>query len=149
MIEHDPDDIERSLGQLVPKPAPPGLRERVLDSAIEVRKNAAMTPRMRTVAVVCSILIVAVLGVDPLISRHEAARMAALLDGPGVSAPIEEEVRLLWAEVGGDLGDLDKFCKEGILLSRLGSRGGSREAFLEARDWLKGMIDHEDPENYY
>ncbi|OGD21709.1 MAG: hypothetical protein A2Y70_03630 [Candidatus Aminicenantes bacterium RBG_13_64_14] len=149
MIEHDPDDIERSLGQLVPKSASPGLRERVLDSAFEARKYAALTPRMRLVAVVCSILIVAVLGADSLLGRHESAQIAALLDDPGVLAQVEEDVRLLWAEVGGDLGELDKFRREGIFLSRLGSRGGSGWAYLEARDWLKGMFDHEDPENYY
>ena len=149
MIEHDAEDIEESLKRIVPKPAPPGLRQRVLASALESRKDAALTPRMRIAAIVCSILIVAVLGADSLLGRHESAQIAALLDDPGVLAQVEEDVRLLWAEVGGDLGELDKFRREGIFLSRLGSRGGSGWAYLEARDWLKGMFDHEDPENYY
>jgi hypothetical protein len=149
MTGRDSDDIEKSLDQLVQLAVPPGLGGRVVGRALEARKNAAMTPRMRIVAVVCSILIIAVLGADSLLGRHESARIAALLGGPGVSAPVEEDVRLLWGEVGGDLGDLDKLRKEGILLSRLGSRGGAGRAYLEARDWLKGMFDHEDPENYY
>jgi hypothetical protein len=149
MIGKDPDDIEKALERLTPLAVPPGLGRRIVARAREARKNAAMTPRMRIAAVVCSILIIAVLGADSLLGRHESARIAALLDGPGVSASAGEDVRLQWAEIGGDLGDLDKFRREGILLSRLGSRGGSGRAYLEARDWLKGMIDHEDPENYY
>jgi hypothetical protein len=149
MIEHDPDDIERSLGQLVPKPAPSGLRERVLDSALESRRNAPFTLRMRAVAGVCFVLTSLAMIGDAVISKRQSGRIAALLGGPGVSKPAGEEARLLWAELGSDLGDLDKLRREGIALSRLGSRHDSRWAFIEARDRLKGMIDHEDPENFY
>jgi len=149
MTEKDRDDIKTSLERLVPRGVPPDLGRRIVGRALDARKNAAMTPRMRIVAVACAILIGAVLGADPLLGRHESVRIAALRDGPGVLAPAGEDVRLLWAEVGGDLGDLDKFLGERIVLSRLGSRGGAGRAYLEARDRLKGMFDHEDPENYY
>lgn len=149
MTARDLDNIEKSLERLAPKATPPGLRQRVMTSALDARKNAAMTPRMRVVAVVFSTLLVAVVGIDPLIRRYESSQMAALLDGRGVSNPAGEEARLLWAELGSDLGDLDKLRREGIVLSRLGSRHDSPWAFFEARDRLKGMIDHEDPENYY
>jgi hypothetical protein len=149
MTGRDPDEIEKSLNQFVPLAVPPGLGRQIVARALEARRNAAMTPRMRIAAVVCSILIIAVLGADSLLGRHESARIAALIDGPGVSAPVEEDVRLLWGEVGGDLGVLDELRREEILLSRLRGRGGPGRAYLEARDWLKGMSDHEDPENYY
>lgn len=143
------NDIERSLGQLSPKPSFPGLRQRILASALESRKDVACTPRMRVVAVVCVTLTSLVLIGDAVVSKRQSGRIAALLGGPGASAPAEKEARLLWAELGADLGDLEIFCREGIVLSRLGSRDDSRWAFFEARDRLKGMIDHEDPENYY
>jgi len=143
------NDIERDLGRLVARPVPDKLRERVLGSALEARKNAAMTPRMRVMAVVFSILIVAVLGIDLFLGEHEAARLAALIDGPGLSMPTGQEAGLLWSELGVDLGDSDKFRRAGIALSRLKDRDDSRKALLEARDWLKGMIDHEDPEDIF
>ena len=149
MIEHYPDDIEQSLGRLVPKPAPSGLRERVLDSALESRRNAALTPRMRAVAAVCFVLTSLVLIGDAVVSKRQSGRITALLGGPGVSKPAVDEARLLWAELGSDLGDLDKLRREGIALSRSGSRDDSLRALFKARDELKGMIDHEDPENYY
>lgn len=146
MIEHDPDDIERSLGQLVPKPAPPGLRERVLDSAIEVRKNAAMTPRMRTVAVVCSILIVAVLGVDPLISRHEAARMAALLDGRSSARTAGEEASDLAEVLGGQGSEANRMARLQVLAASAVREDRERN-FIEARKWLKGWLENETSED--
>lgn len=144
-----PDDIEKSLARLVPRATPPGLGLQVIARALDSRKNAVLTPRMRAVALVWAVLtLVAVIG-DAVVSKRQSGRIAALLGGPGVSKPAGEEARLLWAEIGSDLGDLDKFRREGIALSRLGSRHDSRWAFIEARDRLKGMIDHEDPENYY
>jgi hypothetical protein len=149
MMDQDLGDVKRSLERLVPRGVPPDLGRRVVGRALEARKNAAMTPRMRIIAAVCAVLIGAVLGADPLLGRRESARIAALLGGPGVSPPVGEDVRLLWAEVGGDLGDLDKFLGERVVLSRLGSRGGAGRAYFEVQDRLKGMIDHEDPENYH
>jgi hypothetical protein len=143
------EDIEKSLGRLVPRGIPPDLGRRIIGHARDARKNAVMTPRMRIVAVVCTVLIGAVLGTDPLLGRHESARIAALLGSPGVSNPAGEEIRLLWAELGADLGDFDKLRREGIVLSRMGSRNDPPWAYFEAQDRLKGMIDHEDPENYY
>ena len=144
-------DTEGELRRLVPSSVPPGMRRRVLDRALDSRKNAAVTPRLRSAALVWAVLaLVAVIG-DAVISKGQSERLAAFLGGPGISTPAgaEEEGRRLWAEVGGDLGDLDKLRMTGIVLSRLGSRHESRWASFEARDRLKGMIDHEDPENYY
>jgi hypothetical protein len=106
---------------------------------------------MRAIATICLVLASIAMAGDAVISKRQSGRIAALRGGPGVSAPAkeEEEVRLLWAEVGVDLGGLDKFQREGTLLSRLASRGGSERAYLKAREMLKGMTDYEDPENYY
>jgi len=148
-IARGPADTEGELRRLVPSTVPLGMRRRVLDSALNARLNAVLTPGMRALAVACTIVIVAALAIEPLVGRHEAARMTALLDGRGVSNQAGEEARLLWAEVGGDLADPDKFRMAVIVFSRLGSRHESRPAFFEARDRWKGMIDHEDPENFY
>lgn len=143
------DDIERSLERLAPKAIPPGLGQRVMAAVLESRKNTVLTPQMRVIAAICLALASIAIAGDAVISKQQSGRIAALLGGPGVSNPAGEDVRLLWAEVGSDLGGLDKLRKEEIFISRLGSRHDSPWAFLKAQDRLKGMIDHEDPENYY
>ena len=147
MRVEEKDDVERDLERLVPAPVADGLRERVLGSAREARKNAAMTPRMRAMAAVFSILIVAVLGIDLFLGQHEAARRTALIDGPGISTPTGQEAGLLWSELGVDLGESDRFRQAGGALSRLKDRDDSRKALMKMRDLLKGMIDHENPED--
>jgi len=149
MMGKDMDEIERSLAQFIPRSAPPDLGRRVVARALDSRMNAAVTPRMRAMAVLCFVLTTVVMTGDALFSKWQSGRIGVLRGGPGVSEPGGEEADLLWAEVGGDLGDLDKFRKEGLVFSRLGSLGGSSRAYLEARDLLKGTIDHEDPESYY
>ena len=89
-VERDLMDIERDLERLKPVAAPAGLRRRVLDRAAEARKSAVLSPKMRVLAAACSIIIIAVLGLDPLIRKHETARLAALLDGRQTSFPSGE-----------------------------------------------------------
>lgn len=149
MTEKELDDIERALARLAPKAIPAGLGQRVMASVLESRKNAVWTPRMRAVATICLVLASIAMAGDAVISKRQSGRIAALLGGPGVSNPAGEEIRLLRAELGSDLGDLDKLLREGIFFSRLGSRRGSPWAYFEAQDRLKGLIDHEDPENFY
>ena len=146
---NDLDDFENDLRRIVPRPAPPGLRERVLGSAFEVCKNAALTSRMRVMAFVFSILIVAVLGTELFMGGRETARLAAFIEGPGFSVPTEPEAGLLWPELAADLGDIDRFQRMGLALCRSWGRPDSRKALLEVRDRRKGMIDHEDPENIF
>ncbi|MBE3112894.1 MAG: hypothetical protein IMZ46_20675 [Acidobacteria bacterium] len=146
MMDHDRDDIEESLARLVPKPASPGLRQRVLDSAIEVRKNAAMTPRMRTVAVVCSILIVAVLAIEPLVGRHEAARMTALLDGRSSARAAGEEAYDLAEVLGVQGSEADRMARLQIMAASA-SREDRVSDFIEARKRLKGWLKNETSEN--
>ncbi len=105
MTGKDLDDIEKSLARLAPKAIPPGLRQRVMASALDARENAGLTPRMWAVALVWAMLaLVAVIG-DAVVSKWQSGRIAALLGGPVVSKPAGEEARLLWAELDADLGD--------------------------------------------
>jgi len=138
--------VERELRRLVPAAAPPGLRGRVVARAAEARRGALLAPWMRVSAVACSVLIVTVLGIDPLIVRHEAVRMAALLGVAGGSEPTERESDFLWAELGVDMGVIDRALRGGI--ARFGSKGSeaSLRDHLQARDRLKGMTDYENAE---
>jgi TPR repeat protein len=140
-------DIERQLKQLDPRPVPPGLCERMLGSATEAGKNTALSPRMRVAAVALTILLVAALGINLFIGGQEKARLAILLEGPALSVPAGPEASLIWTELAADLGDIDRCRRVGLALSRSRGRGDPRKALLEARDRLKGMIEHEDPEN--
>ena len=79
-------DIEGDLGRLTPAPVPPGLRGRVMERAAQTRRNTRLlTPRLRIAAVACSVLIVVVLGGEPLLGKLEAMQIAALASivGPG------------------------------------------------------------------
>lgn len=142
-------DVEGGLGRLAAIPVPPDLRQRVLEQAKGARRNTALTPGMRRLAVVCSALIVAALVIDPLIVRRETARMAALLGVPGAAEPALREADSLWAELGVDTGDIDRALSRGI--ARFGSTGSeaSLRDHLQARDRLKGMTDYEDTEGLY
>ena len=148
MLKNGADEIERSLRALALKPAPPGLRHRVLDSAVKARKNAPLTAGMRIAAAVCSALIVGALGIDRHLEIREAARLTALVGGPEAATPAgQDPFDSLWAELGLDWGDVEKPWRREMTLSRLRDRTGSRPALSEIRELVKGMIDHDDPEN--
>jgi hypothetical protein len=139
--------IEETLKRLVPRAVPAGLGDRVVGRALGSRGNALVTPRLRTVAAVSVALALTALVGDAVVSRRQSGRLAALLHGPVVPQPAGDEAATLWAELGPVLGDLDRFRREEIVLSRRGSRGGAERAYLEAREKLKGMIDHENAED--
>jgi len=138
----DLNDIERDLRRLVPRPAPPGLGERVLDSALGARKNTALTSRMRIVAVVCMVLIVALLGLDPLIGRHESARLAALLDGRPSGGAQGAEAFDLAESLGGQGYEGNGMAK---LQARIANavRKERQRHFGEALRGLRGWSVHE------
>ena len=74
--------VESELARLVPADVPQGLRGRTLARAGEARRGAALRPWMRVTTAVCALLIVATLGFDTIVGRHEDARLAALLGRP-------------------------------------------------------------------
>jgi hypothetical protein len=141
-----PADTEGELRRLVPSTVPPGMRRRVLDRALEARLNAALTPGMRALAVACSIVIVAVLAIEPLVGRHEAARMTALLDGRQTisatgEAPSElAEILVVKGREGDRLARLQALAASAV-------REDRERDFVEARKRLKGWLKNETSEN--
>ncbi len=104
--ERTPEDAtERLLRSIVPPPAPPGLRERILRTAQEGRQARAWTtPGLRVVLAVCAGLMICALGLDAIASRRQTFRIQALLGG--APAPWTESSRdgaELAAELGGPL----------------------------------------------
>jgi hypothetical protein len=82
-------------------------------------------------------LIVAVLAVDPLVGRREAARLEGLRGVPGVSEAMGPgSDPLFWAELGVGARDMDRALGRRIV------KPGPK-----AKDRQKGTIDHEDPES--
>lgn len=96
---NDPE-IDKELGRLVPKPMPPGLRERVLRPALQARRKAALSPGMKWAAAVGLAVIAAVLMIDPVVGGWESARLAALLDGRP-AGPAAGEAAIELAETAG------------------------------------------------
>lgn len=139
-------DVERELARLTGATVPPGMRQRVMDRATGARGDTALTPGMRGMAVVCSALIAAVLVIDPLIGKHETARLAALLGVPVITEPASQESDSFWAELGVDKGDIDRILLRGIVVSGAKGREFNLKDHLHARDRLKGMIYYENTE---
>lgn len=138
--------VERELRRLVPAAVPPGLRGRVVARAAEARRGALLAPWMRVAATVCSLLIVAALGFDTIVGRHETDRLMTLLDGRVSVAPsIEGEPEISYALIGRGT--------EAELLTRLRTRAAvamrknAEQDYFEARRWLKGWLAYESSEN--
>ena len=138
--------MERELGRLAAAPVPPGLRQRVLGRAQEARSQTALSPWMRAAAVACGALIVAVLAIDPIAARQEAARMTALLDGRATSNPAADGLSEL-AEALGDQGPgLDQLARLQTA-ARDVARGESIRDLVMAHERLKGWLNHETSED--
>ncbi len=137
-------DIERDLGRLTPAPVPPGLRQRIIGRARESRGKPLLSPAMRIAAVTCSVLIVALLAVDPSLNRLERARLAALVDGRGHPVPAEEMSSVL-AEVVGETGvtaGAAQFARWEIIAAAAARKEQGRQV-TEARKRLKGWLANE------
>ena len=140
------DDIERQLNRLAPRPVPPGLRERVLSSALEARRNTALTPRLRAMVVVCAALMAALLGIGPLVERQASARLTAVLDGrPSADAAVMKSADL--AELTGlEAADAERMVK--LLALASSAESEKRQNRLdEALRGPKGWSDYETYEN--
>ena len=89
----------------------------------------------------CSVLIVALLAVDPFLNRHEGVRLASLVDGRGQPVPAEEMSSVL-AEVLGGTGDAAgaaQFARWEIIAEAAARKEQGRQV-TEARKRLKGWI---------
>ena len=146
MTNDERNDMERELARLVSKPMPSGLRGRVLASAREARERAVPAPRLRVVAVACSILLAAVLGADRLVGRHEASRLAALLDGRPTAGAVREGTLDLEELLGGLGSEADMIARlQAMAASAVRKDAGRR--FGEARKMLEGWLKNETFEN--
>ena len=141
-VELDLMDIERDLERLKPVAAPAGLRRRVLDRAAEARKSAVLSPKMRVLAAACSIIIIAVLGLDPLIRKHETARLAALLDGRQTSFPSGEVPPELVEVLTGRGRDAERLARVQLAAAAAARKEQARQV-REAWRRLKGWLDDE------
>jgi hypothetical protein len=90
-------------------------------------------------------IILAVLGLDPLIGARESARLAALLDGrPAFSAPSQA------AELAEALGGNDREVGRLVrlqLAAAAAARKERRHEVTEAWRRLKGWLEDENPED--
>ncbi len=141
-VERDVMDIERDLERLEPVAAPAGLRRRVLDRAAEARKRAALSPKMRVLAAACSIIIIAVLGLDPLIRKQETARLAVLLDGRQTSLPSGEAPSELAEILTGRGKDAERLARVELAAAAAARKEQARQV-RQAWRRLKGWLDDE------
>ena len=99
-------------------------------------------------AAACSIVILGALVIDPLIGKHEAARLSALIGVPKAARLVGQDSELIGAELGMNFEDIARAMR-----TRLGadstSTTVSRKDFLEARNRLKRIDDHEELENIF
>lgn len=134
--------VGRELGRLVPASIPPGLRLRVLSRAEFARRSVMLSPAMRVAAAACLLLIAAALLIDPLVGRHEAARLAALLDGRSSPRVASEETAEL-AEVLGMKGRETERMTRLQLAAAAAARKEQENQITEAWKRLKGWLGYE------
>ncbi len=139
-------DLERDLDRLVPKPVPPGLRERVLGAALEARGGAALAPRLRLAAAACVILILVALGVGSLAGNREAIRLAALLDGRPSTSEERMEAGALAEMAGLASADAERMVRR-LALSSSAEREKRRSRFDEGLRGPKGWSAYETSED--
>jgi len=144
-LERDAAGLERALRDLISVKTPPGLRERVLSSASVSRGNAALAPWMRVVAAACASTVLAVLLIDPLLGRQEAARLTAVLDGRP-SAPAAEPALELDEVLAGNAGEMSRMARLQTL-ARLSGQDEIKRDFIKARTRLEGWLEDETSED--
>lgn len=144
-IETSVAGVERELQRFVPREIPAALRERVLGRAAATRQGAALAPWMRVAAIACMVLIVSLLALDPLLSRHGEARLAALLDGRSMSTTVPDmAVELAEAGIGTEAALWSRLQ----FLAAAAARKSPEGANLETLERLKGWWKDEDTEAY-
>ena len=143
-------DVEEYFKRIVLKPAPPGLRDRVLRSAgSKRRKKQVLSPAVRWQFTGCAVVLAFFLFGDAAVSRKQAETFGTFLDGKGRNGGavvVDEQRRLLLEEiaVGGDAED------SRVLEMRLVFRGERRdEGGVETRRFTQDFnIWEEDQASY-
>jgi hypothetical protein len=100
------DEIERTLETLSRKPPPAGLKQRVLEAALQKENQPLfLNSVFRTTAVLSCMLFALAIFSDRWITRSETRRLSALLERSSHTASTERETQELLAELGvEDLG---------------------------------------------
>jgi len=91
-------------------------------------------------------VIVAVLAIEPLVSRHETARMTALLDGRPSARTVGEEAYDLAEVLGIQRSEADRMARLQIMAAST-RREDRVSDFIKARTGLKGWLENETSEN--
>ncbi len=99
---------------------------------------------MRIAAVTCSVLIVMLLAADPFLNRHEASRLASLVDIRVQPGPFGETPAVM-AEVLGGTGEAAETARMARweIIAAASARREQERQFTEAWKWLKGWLAHE------
>ena len=145
-------ELETALAELAPRPAPQGLKARVLGSATASRRNVAMNPRMRSVATVCLVLIFLAVAGDAIVSKSQTEGIlapAGRFSGPASSdediRPILAELSIVEAYLGIQPGEQSFLTRS--LLVRMGPGSESRDNLPNTLKKLEGWDDDEGTEN--
>ena len=145
-------ELETALAELAPRPAPQGLKARVLGSATASRRNVAMNPRMRSVATVCLVLIFLAVAGDAIVSKSQTSDVLALAGRSSSPASPAEDIRPVLAELGA--GGISMETLSGgqsfltrSLLTRMGPGSESHENLPELLKKMEGWNDDEGTEN--
>jgi len=88
MKEDEQRDIEKYLRSFTLRPAPRGLRSRILTAAAKEKASPALTPFFRKCFAGCAAALIVIFAADALVSRLESRRIEALW---GKRPPVEVE----------------------------------------------------------
>jgi hypothetical protein len=137
MKTNNEQDIEGLLASCRLKPAPRGLREKVLRAA-RYDDNAYL--RWETVLkkslVVCPLVLGIIFAFDAALSHSERIRLQALAAGPVPTAVDSGETALAWAEVSGDAIGSELFVSRRMMLVQ-------REEIDTVRRELAALLEEE------
>jgi hypothetical protein len=135
-------DIEGLLRSVRLKPAPPGLRERVLKASGRAREEAAWTtPRLRRCLAGCAVVLAAVLISDAALNRGQQHRLQSFLGrNAGLASDSEREQQTTLNDLSDIVGAQERPWREWILAHQKESGGRGRAVFpgLSSREERNG-----------
>ncbi len=146
--------LEKILEELAPRPVPAGLRARILAPARAARREVVMTSRMWAVGAACLVIIFVSVAGDRILSKSRVDGLFAPVGRSASTAPSDEEIRPVLAELGvgekaleGESGEKSFLVRN--LISRMGPGSESPEKLSEILKTLEGWNDDEGKENPY
>jgi hypothetical protein len=134
-------NVEEMLRSAELKPAPPGLRERVLEAAVKHKEEAGwMTPLLRWCLAGCAVALSVIFIADGLVARTQRDRLQALFDGsPSARNPVDDASRMLAEVYGQSLTGKMLAQNELVLAQKLKASELRREDMI--RELLKEDFD--------